>query len=470
MIRAEAASTPSNVASQGLVTGGVPTRTKVTKLTGWGRYPAVETELITPRSQEAIQHITAHARGAVARGNGRSYGDAGIGAEQTLWMGAFDRILSFDATTGLVTAEAGVLLSDLIEKSLPRGYFPPVVPGTMHITVGGAIAADVHGKNHHRDGGFSRYVESLVLAADGSLIRTSRSENPELFAATVGGMGLTGIIIEATLRLRPVETGWINQRTVVAPDLDAAITALDAGDSCTYSAAWIDCLARGRRLGRSLIFLGEHARIDELTGKAAESRFPVTGAARLGAPFDFPDFCLNRWSVRAFNELYFRNGARKAGAPSLVPLRSFFFPLDRVGSWNRIYGRSGFVQHQCIVPLDLARTVLPELLGRIANRGDASFLAVLKKLGPSDGVLSFPFPGYTLALDFPMRPGLLAFLDELDEIVVSAGGRLYLAKDARQSRAVFEAGYPGLGRFRDIKRSIDPGGRLRSHLGDRLGI
>jgi FAD/FMN-containing dehydrogenase len=258
--------------------------------------------------------------------------------------------------------------------------------------------------------------------------------------------------------------------TVVAPHLDAAIDALDAGDSSTYSAAWIDCLAQGKRLGRSLIYLGEHARIDELSGHAANSLFPVTRAPRLAAPFDFPGFCLNRWSVSAFNELYFRWGARNVGAPFLVPFASFFFPLDGVGDWNRIYGRSGLVQYQSVVPLESARTVLPEMLGRIAKRGDASFLAVLKKLGPTDGVLSFPFPGYTLALDFPMRPGLLPFLDELDEVIVRAGGRLYLAKDARQSRAVFEAGYPGLARFRATKRSIDPRNRLRSHLSDRLGI
>lgn len=469
MVHLETAST-ADIDGPALVANSALSKTKAALLAGWGRYPVLETELFAPCTKEAVHRIAAHGKGVVARGNGRSYGDAGIGAEQTLWMGAFDRILGFDRLTGLVTVEAGVLLSKLIETFLPLGFFPPVVPGTKYVTVGGAIAADVHGKNHHRDGGFGSYVESFLLATDGAPIRASRSENPELFAATIGGMGLTGIIVEATLRLRPIETGWVTQTTVVAPNLDQAITELDAADSATYSAAWIDCLAKDEHLGRSLVFLGEHARLDELSGKAAESPFPRTSAPRLSAPFDFPSFCLNRWSVGAFNELYFRLGARKAGALFLVPLESFFFPLDGVGSWNRIYGRYGFVQHQSVLPLDTARTVLPEMLGRIADRGDASFLAVLKKLGPSDGVLSFPFPGYTLALDFPMRPKLLAFLDELDQLVVDAGGRLYLAKDARQSRAVFEAGYPGLDHFRDIRRSIDPAGRVRSHLSDRLGI
>jgi FAD/FMN-containing dehydrogenase len=443
----------------------------MTKLSGWGRYPILETEVVTPRTKEAIRYITMHANGTVARGNGRSYGDAGIGAEQTLWMGAFDRIRSFDAATGLITAEAGVLLSDLIETFGPRGFFPPVVPGTKHVTIGGAIAADVHGKNHHRDGGFGDHLESLVLATDGgALVHASRTDHSDLFAATIGGMGLTGIIIEATFRLRTIETGWIKQHTVVAPDLDAAITALDDADGATYSAAWIDCLAGDHQLGRSLIFRGEHATLDELYGEAAKCRFPGTAPSRLAAPFDFPSICLNKWSVGTFNELYFRLGARKAGKPFLVPLESFFFPLDGIGDWNRIYGWRGFVQHQCVLPTTSARKVLSEMLGRISARGDASFLAVLKKLGPSGGVLSFPVPGYTLALDFPMKPGLLDFLDELDALVVGAGGRLYLAKDARQSREVFEASYAGLSRFRDIKRSIDPAGRIRSRLGERLGI
>jgi decaprenylphospho-beta-D-ribofuranose 2-oxidase len=442
----------------------------MTEISGWGRHPIVETDILSLRTLEAARIATSRTQGGVARGNGRAYGDAGIGAQQTLGMRALDRIRSFDAATGQVSVEAGVLLADLIATFLPRGYFPAVVPGTKFVTVGGTIAADVHGKNHHCDGGFGDHVESLVLAtAGGDLIPASREQHPDLFAATIGGMGLTGTIVEATLRLRPVETGWIRQRTIVAPDLGAAIAALEEGDSATYSVAWIDCVAKGASLGRSLVFLGEHAVLSDIHGQALP-RVPKMGAARLAVPIDFPAVALNHWSVGTFNNLYFRLAARRAGEPFLVPADSYFFPLDGVDGWNRIYGRRGFVQHQCVLPLTAAPSILAEMLGRIAARGDASFLTVLKKLGPSNGILSFPFPGYTLALDFRLAPGLLEFLDELDRLVVEAGGRLYLAKDARQSRATFEAGYPGLQRFREIRKSVDPTCRIRSHLSERLGI
>lgn len=442
----------------------------MTAIAGWGRFPVLATDIVTPHTREQAHIATAATIGGVARGNGRAYGDAGVGTRQTLRMGALDRIRAFDATSGKVTVEAGVLLADLIATFSSRGFFPAVVPGTAYVTIGGAIAANVHGKNDHREGGFGAHVESFVLATGGGeLLRVSHDENAELFAATTGGMGLTGTIIEATLRLRPVETGWIKQRTVVAPDLDAAIAVLDANNSATYSVAWIDALARGRHLGRSLVFLGEHASLGEL-GDRGTFRFPMLQGSRVSMPIDAPPFVLNRFSVGAFNALYFRLKSRAADRPILLPADAYFFPLDAIGEWNRIYGRRGFVQYQFVVPLSGASRVLGEILGLVAARGDASFLAVLKRLGPSEGVLSFACPGYTLALDFPVSPGLLGFLEALDRHVVAAGGRLYLAKDARQSRATFEAGYPGLDRFRDLRRSIDPKGRIHSHLSERLGI
>lgn len=443
----------------------------MTRLAGWGRYPIVETELVTPGTIDAARAATAEEDGSVARGNGRAYGDAAVGSRRTISTTALDRVRSFEPETGRVTVESGVLLADLIATFLPRGFFPKVVPGTRFITVGGAIAADVHGKNHHRDGGFGDHVEKLTLAtAAGEVLRASREENADLFFATIGGMGLTGTILEATLRLNRVETGWIRQRTVVAPDLATAIAVIEENDGATYSVAWIDCVARGVHLGRSLVFLGEHARLEELDRKASEKRFPPIGAPHLSVPVDLPALALNHWSIGAFNELYFRLNARRAGEPFLVAADPYFFPLDGVGEWNRIYGRRGFVQHQCVLPSEVAPTVLAEMLDRITKRGGASFLAVLKKLGQGGGLLSFPFPGFTLALDFPLTSGLLDFLDDLDGLVVKAGGRLYLAKDARQSRATFEAGYANLDRFRDVRRGVDPSGRIRSHLAERLGI
>ena len=443
----------------------------MTTLSGWGRFPSFESARIVPRTLAEAQRSTALEDGIIPRGNGRAYGDAAIGAVRTLDLTGLNRICAFDISRGLLTVEAGVLLADIIATFGPRGFFPAVVPGTRFVTVGGAIAADVHGKNHHRDGGFGDHVERFVLATpSGEALDVSRTHNSNLFAATVGGMGLTGAILQATLRLRRIETGWIKQRIVAAPHLDAALSALDAADDANYSVAWIDGLARGAQLGRSLVFVGEHANMSDLTAAEEKRPFPALTKPRFVMPVDLPPIVLNRYSVGAFNEAYFRLGARKAGQPQLIPVSPYFFPLDGVGSWNRIYGRHGFVQHQCVLPLSRAKDTLGEMLNRVAARGDASFLAVLKKLGASCGLMSFPMPGYTLALDFAMRPGLLEFLDDLDKLVMNAGGRIYLAKDARQSRATFEAGYPNVENFRDIRRTVNPSGSIRSRLSERLGL
>ncbi|MBB4257731.1 FAD-binding oxidoreductase [Bradyrhizobium sp. CIR3A] len=437
----------------------------MTLVSGWGRFPVVDSDVLRPRSFAAVGEAVS--AGTVARGNGRAYGDAAIGAVRTVTMTGFDRVRSFDPATGRIRLEAGVLLSDLIDTFGPRGFLPFVVPGTRFVSVGGAIAADVHGKNHHCEGGFGRYVDSLLLrTGQGEVIEASREQNSDAFFATVGGMGLTGIILEATMRLRRVETGWIRERVISASDLDAAMRALEAGDAATYSVAWIDCAARGRDLGRSLIYLGEHAGRGELA--EGVDAFPVGKESRLSVPVDLPSMALNRTSVRAFNELYYRMGARRAGGSHVVSLYPYFFPLDSVGEWNRIYGKRGFLQHQCVIPQAGARAVLGDILDRVARRGDASFLAVLKKLGQGDGILSFPLPGYTLALDFPVKGDILNFLDEIDRLVVASGGRLYLAKDARQSRATFAASYPALQRFNAIRKSLDPAGNIRSKLSQRL--
>ncbi|WP_025032987.1 FAD-binding oxidoreductase [Bradyrhizobium sp. DOA9] len=437
----------------------------MTLVSGWGRFPVVDTEMLRPRSFEAVGE--AMVSGTVARGNGRAYGDAAIGVARTVAMTGFDRIRWFDPAAGCTRLEAGVLLSDLIETFGPRGFLPFVLPGTRFVSIGGAIAADVHGKNHHCEGGFGRYVDAILLRTGaGELIEASREQNSDAFFATIGGMGLTGVILEATMRLRKVETGWIRERVISASDLDAAMRALDAGDAATYSVAWIDCAARGRDLGRALIYLGEPAGKDELPAGAAA--FPAGKHPGLGVPVDLPSMTLNRFGIRAFNELYYRMGARRAGGSHVVSLYPYFFPLDSIADWNRIYGKRGFLQHQCVIPENGARAVLGEILDRVARRGDASFLAVLKKLGQGEGILSFPLPGYTLALDFPVRGDILNFLDEIDRLVVAAGGRLYLAKDARQSRATLEAGYPALQRFNAIRKALDPAGNIRSKLSQRL--
>jgi decaprenylphospho-beta-D-ribofuranose 2-oxidase len=445
---------------------------QMTDLAGWGNYPTFPAELLDPRVPTAVSKLVAERSGLIARGNGRAYGDAAIGERFTVLSSGLNRMRSFDPQTALLTVESGVLLADILTTFASRGYFLKVVPGTKFVTVGGAIAADVHGKNHHRDGGFGDNLESFQLVLpSGETVTCSRLENTELFAATIGGMGLTGVILEATIQLRRIETGWLRQETKVANDLDSAIAELESSASATYSVAWIDCLARGASLGRSLIYSAEHAtRDDKDTLRPDLEPFPPVSQMRLSVPGLFPSWLLNRASVKAFNELYFRRGASKAGVQSLVHWDSYFFPLDSIAGWNRIYGRKGFVQHQCVIPLRQARVVLAEILDRVSRLGSASFLTVLKLLGESNGVISFPLRGYTLAMDFPVTETLFAFLDELDELVVGAGGRLYLAKDARQSRATFEAGYPGLPVLRDIRRHTSGTERFVSRLSARLGI
>lgn len=444
----------------------------MSEFTGWGNYPKVISEALTPRAPSGIPALLMTRHGLIARGQGRAYGDAAAGLGATLSSVNCNRMRAFDASSGRLTVEAGVTIADILTTFVPRGFFLKVVPGTKFVSVGGAVAADVHGKNHHRDGGFGDHVESLrLILPGGETVTCSHNENRELFLATIGGMGLTGVITEVTLRLMRIATGWLTQTTHVAADLDAAIAALEATSDATYSVAWIDCLARGSALGRSLIYAADHAdSADHLRLGTSATRFPAARSTGPTVPSWFPDAALNPLSVRAFNELYFRRGAKRASAPELVHWDPYFFPLDAIGHWNRIYGVRGFLQYQCVIPESSASAVLAEVLARVARRGSASFLAVLKQLGPSHGMMSFPLRGYTLAMDFPITSTLFDFLDELDALVVDSGGRLYLAKDARQSRATFVSGYGGLRNFRDLRRSIGAHERLVSHLSARLGI
>ena len=442
------------------------------QISGWGRYPRHMTEIVKPRDVAEVGRSNFTLPPHIARGNGRAYGDAAIGAIATVDCRALDRMKHFDRATGSLTVEAGVLLSDIIESFLPRGFFPPVVPGTKLVTVGGMIASDVHGKNHHRVGGFGGFLDALdLILPSNERMFCSTTENPELFNATIGGMGLTGTIVGACFQLQPVETGWVRQRTIVASDLDQAINALVSNEQTTYSVAWIDCLARGANLGRSLVYLGEHASRADLARLGPDlPLFPSRRSVRWSVPVDFPGLVLNRYSVAVFNELYFRHGARRAGEKFLIPWDQYFFPLDGIEEWNLIYGRHGFMQHQCVLPELNAHAVLGEILERVAARGAASFLTTLKKLSAGTGLLSFPMPGYTLALDFAFSEGILEFLTEIDRLVIKAGGRLYLAKDARQSPSTFESGYPALGKFREIRKAIGADRSFRSFQSQRLLI
>ena len=439
------------------------------KLSGWGRYPVHEARVSAPGSEAALAARIAEG-GLIARGNGRAYGDSAVSPANTVHMRRFDRMLAFDPETGQLVAEAGVTLAEIIAVFLPRGWFPSVTPGTKFVTLGGAIAADVHGKNHHRDGAFGTFVDWIeVMEADGTVARCSRTERPDLFGWTLGGMGLTGVILRAAIRLRPVETGWIRQTTIPAPDLDAALAALETGNGATYSVAWIDCLGTGARLGRSLVMLGEHAVASDLPPSDRGRPFATGRKRAVPVPVDAPPGLLNGLTVRAFNRLYYWAGSRKAG-DRLVDWDSYFYPLDAILGWNRIYGRRGFVQFQCVLPPAEGATGLRALLEAISAAGQGSFLAVLKRFGPQESAFSVPLEGWTLALDVPGSAGTLALLDRLDRIALDHGGRFYLAKDARMTAETLRAADARTAGFTDMRGGAGRDAAFRSAQSERLKI
>jgi len=437
------------------------------EIMGWGRYPRHRADARRPRNREAVAEAMA-AGPVIARGLGRAYGDSAIGVGTTLDMTAMNRMLAFDPETGLLEAEAGVALGDIIRAFLPRGWFVPVTPGTKFVTLGGAIAAHVHGKNHHGAGGFGAHVAWLdLLCADGEVRRCGPEMERELFEATVGGMGLSGVILRAAFRLMPVESAWIRQTTLPVSGLDAMLEALER--EATYSVAWVDCLARGDALGRGLVMLGEHAGLGDLRGGARRRPFQTPPRRPKVVPIDAPGFTLNALSVGTFNALYRWNGIYTAGA-SLVDWDSYFYPLDAVLGWNRIYGPRGFMQFQCVLPAETSCAGLTRLLKATAAAGEGSFLAVLKRMGDDPFPLAFPMSGHTLTLDFPVRRDTLRLMDRLDRIVLEHGGRFYLAKDARMARETLEAADPRFAAFARLREARGWRARFVSRQSERLGL
>lgn len=444
-----------------------------TTVTGWGRTAPTAARLIRPRSYEeaAAAVRDCGARGGIPRGLGRAYGDAAQNAGgSVLDMTALDRVHAIDADGGTVLCAAGVSLHRLMEVLLPLGWFVPVTPGTRYVTVGGAIGADIHGKNHHVSGSFARHVLALeLLTADGE-IRTVIPGTP-LFDATAGGMGLTGVILTATIRLQPVETSLMSVDTERTTDLDDLMARLATTDHrYRYSVAWIDLLARGAATGRAVLTRGDHAPLDALPARLRRDPLAFRTPRLPATPELLPEGLLSGTTVGLFNELWYRKAPR-ARTGRLQRISPFFHPLDGVPHWNRVYGRGGFVQYQFVVGYG-REDALRRIVRRISERRCPSFLAVLKRFGESDpGWLSFPVPGWTLALDIPAGlPGLGAFLDELDEEVAAAGGRVYLAKDARLRPELLAAMYPRLDDFRELRARLDPRGVFVSDLARRLSL
>ena len=442
-------------------------------LSGWGGTPRSAADVYRPLDTPGVHStVAALGRPVLARGLGRSYGDAALNAGgRVIDMTGLDGIRELDLQAGTITAEGGVNFDTLVKVLLPLGYFPPVTPGTRSVTVGGALAADIHGKNHHADGSIQDHLVSFTLLnADGETIEVTRESHPRAFAATLGGLGLTGIVTEATLRLLPVETAYMSVDRERAPNIEAAMARLSESESdYRYSVAWVDCLARGGSLGRSVVMLGNHASRDELSPK--QQLHPRSAKEGLRAPWPpwSPAGLLRKSTLSAFNELFYRkpSSARAGVIESLYP---YFYPLDGVANWNRAYGARGFVQYQVLIPFGHEATMV-RIVETLSNRECPSFLAVLKRMRAGHGMLSFPAAGWTLSLDIPAGVDELAeLLDELDDMVVATGGRVYLAKDARVDPAKLRDMYPELEDWREIRRELDPAGRIASDLARRLDM
>ncbi len=441
-------------------------------LSGWGRTTPTIAMVTRPMDAQCIAAaFGTHAAGVIARGLGRSYGDAAqCSGGLTVDVSGLDWIGTVDERSGTIEVGAGASLHDVMRATIPAGWFVGVTPGTRYVSVGGAIAADVHGKNHHRDGSFARHVVEMALVTPTGTVNLVPDDAAGLFWATAGGMGLTGVVVSATLRLLPIETSWMLVDTERFTRLEDLMSTMEESDHrYRYSVAWLDCI--GQRGGgyRSVLTRGDHAPTDALPARLRARRREIPGDPRLRVPCPAPRHVVNRLSVRALNEAWFRGSSSSVG--SLRPLAGFFHPLDGIGSWNLLYGRDGFVQYQFAV-LPEQGDVVHHAVDAIAESGIPSFLAVLKRFGPgTPGPLSFAQEGWTLALDFPLGPsGLPALLDHLDDVVADAGGRVYLAKDARLRPELLPVMYPRLDDMRSACRRVDPDGVLASDLSRRLGI
>ncbi|MBZ9653209.1 FAD-binding oxidoreductase [Phyllobacterium lublinensis] len=400
--------------------------------------------------RQAFEHGHLQPGGYLAFGNGRSYGDSCHNNHGTLVdMRGSDQLISFDPGTGVLVAEAGIMLSDIIAIAAPHGYFLPVTPGTRFVTLGGAIANDVHGKNHHRRGTFGLHVTKFdLLRSDGVVTTCSGTMNSGLFAATISGLGLTGIILSASIQLMKVNSLDVTEQIHAFNSLDEYFDlAPQADNDNEYAVAWVDQLQTGSQSGRGILITGNHA---------DNGNFDVgTTESRLGVPFNLPITALNYPSLKLFNTAYYHMKGGKH-EPHLSDYRAFFYPLDQVTNWNRLYGRAGLYQHQSVIPEEEARKVIPQMLAATRDAGQSSFLTVLKRFGDarSRGILSFPQPGYTLTVDFPNRGvRTLRLLERLDQMTIDAGGRVNPYKDQRMSAAVFKAGFP---EWQDLERQRDP--------------
>ncbi len=439
------------------------------KIANWGNYPSVESNEMQFRTLNELKQIVSSSTTAIARGNGRCYGDASL-SEVTISTLKYDKVLFFDKTNGIIECQSGITLDQLLDVVVPAGWFLPVTPGTKFVTLGGVVASDVHGKNHHVDGAFSKHVISMeILLSSGETLVCNKLKNADLFEATCGGMGLTGVITTVRFQLKKVESSYIKQTKIRVDNLEELLQLFEESEHFTYSVAWIDCLKKGKGFGRSVLMLGEHALVNELSDKQKKKGallMPVKKS--ISFPFNLPSWVLNNFTVKVFNFLFYHKNLKK-NTTDIIPYEPFFYPLDAILHWNRGYGKKGFVQYQFVIPTE-HKNGLITILNRISEKGWGSFLAVLKVFGHQDDLISFPIKGYTLALDFPVREGLFEFLNELDEIVLQHEGRIYLSKDARMKSGTFWKGYSNSKKFASVISKYDPKTKFKSIQSTRLAI
>lgn len=443
------------------------------KITGWGNYPWVESKVYVPRTSDELKNILEQETSVINRGLGRSYGDQAVNKHAgVLSVQKQNHFLAFNESTGMLVCEAGVSLAEIIKVFAPRGWFPMINPGTKYVTIGGAIANDIHGKAHHVDGSFANCVESFtILLADGRIVSASRDENADLFWANFGGLGLLGSILTASIRLRKIETTYFKQKAIKVNNLDELLDAIDQYDQqYDYSVAWVDSLATGKRLGRGVLTTGNAAKLADLPAKLAKNPLYTTPNPKINLPFYVPGFALNTFTVSILNKIL---ETVQSGAGDFAHYEKFFFPLDAINNWNRGYGKKGFIQYQFVVPEEGGRKSISDILKVIAKSGNSPFLNVLKKFGKgqSQSMLSFPMKGYTFAIDFPVRQSLRELTDTLDRMVVDRGGRIYLGKDAMlRDLNLFKKMYPRWEEWARIKQTYDPENKYSSNLSKRLNL
>lgn len=431
------------------------------KIHGWGHYSVVDAQVLKPAKINDINKLIQANKKIIARGLGRSYGDS-ANSNVVVDTTSLNRIVKFDSLKGVILCESGVSIKEINELTIPQGWFVPVTPGSSYVTLGGAIASDIHGKNHHLDGAFSEHILSAnLMLGNGEILTISNSINSDLFQATCGGMGLTGIIVSASIKLKSISSNLIKKTTIKNNSLEDLFNQFEINFSSPYSVAWIDCSNKKKKSISSLLFLGEHVKKGELISSAKKPRY---------IPIKFCSMFLNKHFIKIFNKAYYFKNLKKIQTTQVF-LENYFYPLDSLQNWNFLYGKKGFIQYQFVIPKTNGIKILKKILDIINEYDQTPFLAVLKILGPQNkNYLSFPMEGYTLALDFKVSHGLLKLISVLDKVVALNGGRIYLTKDAIMSKEIFRECYSKWEEFEQIRSKYKAIGKFISHQSLRLGL